>query len=75
MTEKFPSADIVFPLINFSKTLPFREQEFLQNLNRHLKQKYPYLAELPKADFSTERSAIHWMQGTAERMLQHWIEQ
>lgn len=74
-SEKFPNAEIVFPQLNFAKNLPFREQEFLQNLNRHLKQKYSNLTELPKTEFHTEKDGIHWTHKTAERILQHWIDQ
>lgn len=73
--EKFPNAEIIFPLLNYAKNLPFREQEFLQALNRHLKQKYMYLPELPKDEFMTERDGIHWTQKTADRILQQWVQQ
>lgn len=74
-SEKFPNAEIIFPLINFARNLPFKEQEFLQNLNRHLKQKYRTLSELPRTEFDTERDGIHWTQKTAKRILNYWIEQ
>lgn len=34
----FPNAIILFPLLNFSRTLSYKEQEMLQELNKHLKQ-------------------------------------
>lgn len=73
--EKFPNAEIIFPLLNYAKNLPFREQEVLQGLNRHLKQKYMCLPELSKDEFMTERDGIHWTQKTADRILQHWVKQ
>lgn len=73
--EKFPNAEIIFPLLNFAKNLLFREQDVLQGLNRHLKQKYTFLPELPKTEFITERDGINWTQKTADRLLQYWIEQ
>lgn len=71
----FPNASILFPIINFSRTLPFKEQEVLQGINRHLKSKYRTLLELPRVDFVTERDMVHWTTDTATRLLEHWIQQ
>lgn len=85
--NKFLNAEILFPLINFAKSLPFRGQEFLYGLNRDLKLKYSCLLELPlkfkyscllelpRAEFPTEPDAIHWTHDTSKRVLQHWIQQ
>lgn len=73
--EKFPNAEIYFPLLNFARNLPFEEQEFLQNLNKHLKSKYRTLTELARTEFFTERDRIHWTHKTAQCMFNHWVEQ
>lgn len=52
-SEKFPNAEIIFPLVNFARNLPFKEQEFLQNYRT---------LELPRTEFDTERDGIHWTQ-------------
>lgn len=65
---------VFFPILNFSRTLPDEEQEMLQELNKHLETKYPYLPELPRTEFHTEQDAIHWTPHTAARLLQHWTK-
>lgn len=71
----FPNATILFPIINFSRILPFREQEVLQGINKHLRAKYQTLLELPRTEFATERDAIHWTTDTAARLLDYWVQQ
>lgn len=73
--EKFPNATIIFPLINCSKNLTYKEQEFIQELNKHLQLKYETFPKLPDTRFSTERDDIHWTKTTAESILSHWTKQ
>ena len=69
--ERFPNAEVVMPLISFSKHLPNKCQRTLSHINT-LIESLPHLPKLPKAMFQTVRDQIHWSPRTAEHMLSHW---
>lgn len=68
---KFPNAQIVFPIINYSENLP--QQENILELNGYLECTYNHLIGLSAAQFSTETDGIRLTPTTAESLLQHWI--
>lgn len=70
----FPRAHIYVPQVNFSRTLPHREQTNLNRLNRYISNNCNSIPELPRSEFITESDHIHWTHDTAKRMLHHWLQ-
>ena len=70
-TEKFPNAQIVIPLINFSNVLPTRERKTLIEINLAIS-RLPHLPKLPTAKFQTVTDNVHWCPATAKSILTHW---
>lgn len=71
--DKFPSAEIWIPLINFSDNLDPECQDNLTELNRHIQANMPFIPKLPADVFQTTADNIHWTKTTADAMLHHWI--
>lgn len=70
----FPQAQIFIPEINFSRTLPHREQDNLRELNRYITKHQCAIPELSRKHFTTEKDGLHWTHATAKTMLAHWLE-
>ena len=73
--NRFPEADVLVPLINFSPGLPIQDRESLRTLNNHIQRNFNHLTELPSQDFNTDSDLVHWTRPTAVKMLQHWLKQ
>ncbi|KAK2808422.1 hypothetical protein Q5P01_000626 [Channa striata] len=70
--KEFPHSEIWIPLINFSSSLPRKEQETLKIINAHIHKNMPCLPQLKEEDFHTEKDNVHWTAETAKAMLLHW---
>lgn len=57
--ERFPKAEVVMPLISFSKHFPNKYQQVLSHINT-LIESLPHLPKLPKAMFQTVHDRVHW---------------
>lgn len=73
--SRFPSPRILVPVINYSATLPYKEQLNLQVLNTHIQKHCDAIQPLSNRDFRTERDGVHWTHSTATRMFSHWSKQ
>lgn len=71
----FPNADIYFPVINFSLSLPEEQQANLREINDHIRHNLPHLTTLFHDRFHTRPDQIHWTPETAEAMFAHWCAQ
>lgn len=70
---KCPEADVFVPIINFSSSIPPREQTVLLHMNNYfLKKTYNHIPAL-QGDFETEQDLIHWTK-TASNILNHWYD-
>ena len=70
----FPCAAILIPEINYSRALPFREQELLSKLNTFISTRYESIPALPKKSFVTERDNVHWSRDTAALLFGQWVK-
>ena len=70
----FPCAAILIPEINYSRALPFREQELLSKLNTFISTRYESIPALPKKSFVTERDNVHWSRDTAALLFSQWVK-
>ena len=70
--NKFPYAEILIPLVNFSTNLPIEEQRNLQTLNDYIQQNTGFIHLLPQHLFQTEEDNVHWTKEKGEAMLRHW---
>lgn len=66
--EKFPSAQIWVPKVNFSTMLPTKEQKQLAILNAHITKSLKHIPALPSLEFGTGGDLIHWTADTARNM-------
>ena len=71
---RFPQAVVWVPEINYSRSLPLKDQSNLLHLNAYITKNCRYIPELPMRVFKTEADKIHWSKPTARRMLQHWFD-
>ena len=71
---RFPQAVIWVPEVNYSRSLPRREQNNILHLNAYITKNCRYIPELPMRAFKTEPDNIHWTKPTARRILQHWFD-
>ncbi|XP_047227504.1 uncharacterized protein LOC124871921 [Girardinichthys multiradiatus] len=69
---RFPQATIYIPEINFSTTLPNREQTMLRHINGYIRTYQQHIPAMTE-DFQTEGDGIHWTHATASLMLAHWV--
>ena len=70
----FPQAQIFLPEINFSRSLPHREQDNLRRLNAHITSQRHFIPALARNSFNTDRDGVHWTHPTAKLVLEHWLE-
>ena len=73
--NKFPYAEILVPLVNFSNNLPIEEQRNLQTLNDYIQKSTGFIRLLPQHLFRTEEDNVHWTKETGEAMLRHWWQE
>ena len=71
--KRMPGTEILFPLINFSRTLPQGEQGILEHLNTHIKNHLSSIPALPSALFHVESDGVHWKPATARAILELWM--
>lgn len=71
----FPNADVFFPLINFSPSLPKEQQRNLNFINSFAAERFLVLNPLPEDHFRTVGDNIHWTQDTARHIITNWCEQ
>lgn len=71
--KRMPGTEILFPLINFSRTLPHGEQGILEHLNTHIKNHLNSIPALPSALFHVEGDGVHWKPATARAILELWM--
>jgi hypothetical protein len=69
----FPCAALLIPEVNYSRALPFREQELLSKLNAFIATRYESIPTLPRQAFVTERDNIHWSRDTAALLFNQWV--
>lgn len=72
--SKFPHADVIIPLINYSPRLPRKERENIDTLNSHIEAKLLFIPKLPESNFKTADDDISWTPDTAIAMFNHWRE-
>lgn len=70
--KKFPLAEILIPLVNFSRQPPEKEQDNLREVNSHIERNMPFLPRLNEDRFETTSDLIHWTNDTAVAMFNHW---
>ena len=70
----FPRASVLVPEINFSRSLPHREQDNLRRLNEYIASRCASVPALSRNSFVTERDGIHWTRNTAALVLDHWTD-
>lgn len=70
--KQFPYSELWIPVINFSTSLPRKEQLTLGQLNTHIRKYVPYIPQLNEDQFHTEQDNVHWTTETAKSMLLHW---
>lgn len=71
---KFRNAAVWVPVINFSRSLPKKEQNHLHVINKFITTHCLFIQDLPRSMFTVEKDGVHWSHATAKRMLQHWAE-
>ncbi|XDV21791.1 hypothetical protein PO909_026811 [Leuciscus waleckii] len=71
--KRIPGTEILFPLINFSRTLPQGKQSLLEHLNTHIKNHLSFIPLLPSALFHVENDGVHWRPTTAKAILDLWM--
>lgn len=72
--EKFPSAQICVPKVNFSTMLPTKEQTQLAVLNAPITQNLKHIPAWPSSKFRTEGDLVHWTADTPGIITQHWLQ-
>ena len=70
----FPRARVLVPEVNFSRSLPHREQDNLRRLNSYIVAHCHSIPALSRNSFNTERDGVHWTHPTASLFLDHWIQ-
>ena len=70
----FPRASILVPVVNFSRSLPRREQENLRRLNDYIESRCESVPALARNSFVVDRDGVHWSRHTASLILDHWVE-
>lgn len=71
--DRFPNAEILVPVINFSRALPIAEQLMLEDINVYIQKHCDFIPSLPSSEkFEVERDGIHWRPSTSKSMLLHW---
>ena len=70
----FPHACVLIPEANFSRSLPYAEQDNLRHLNAYIAAHCHSVADLPSNSFSTESDGIHWTRPTASLFLDHRVQ-
>lgn len=67
----FPAATIYVPEVNFSEHLEEADKVIMRKLNAAIREQN-HIPKLQDADFQTKEDHIHWTEGTARKMLEHW---
>lgn len=70
-----PNAKVVFPLINFSSSLPIEQQRNLTLINNFAAKRLLVLNPLSGDQFVTIDDNIHWTQVTAQCIFANWCHQ
>lgn len=72
--DKFPNADILIPVINFSRALSLVEQQMVEAINAYIRKNCDFIPPLPSIYFAVEPDGIHWRPATAKAILLYWAK-
>ena len=79
-SQKFPTTKVYIPQINFSESLPEKQKQSLQSLNKLFgifaskNNNINTIPPLNQNDFKTKNDLIHWTPETANKILANWTK-